>query len=215
MGEYAKKILEIKDAAVRRGRERGEAGSKAPQEQRLPPGQYQTKKFPVLDLGIRKPLALEDWTFEVTGLVEQAGVITWDEFTKLPRVEQVSDFHCVTRWSVYDLQWAGVRFVDLAAVVKPLPEARFVVQYARDGYSTNLPLEVLMDDDVLIAYELGGEPISLEHGGPVRCIVPKRYAWKGAKFLSGLEFVAKDKPGFWEVRGYHNEGDPWKEERFW
>lgn len=182
---------------------------------RLPPGQYLIRKFPVLDLGVRKPLELKDWTLEVSGLVQRTGVITWEEVAQLPFVEQVSDFHCVTRWSLFDVRWKGVRFRDLAGLVKPLPEARYVLQHARDGYSANLPLDALMEHDVLLAFELNGEPLSLEHGGPVRMIVPRRYAWKGAKFLSGLEFLAEDKPGFWETRGYHNEGDPWKEERYW
>lgn len=215
MPDRSEKVIAAKEAAARRAAERGDAGSHAPTQDRLPPGQYLVTKFPVLDLGIRKPMALEEWSLEVSGLAERTQPITWAELSRLPRVEIVADFHCVTRWSLYDLSWAGVRFRDVLELIRPLPTARFVMQYGRDGYSTNLPLELLMDDDVLLAYELAGEPISLEHGGPVRTIIPKRYAWKGAKYLSGIELMAEDRPGFWEQRGYHNEGDPWKEERYW
>ncbi len=211
---YQKKILEIKQSAVERGRRQSPSRTPFPSQDRIPPGQYITLKFPVLDLGLRPPLSPEEFRLKVWGEVENPLELDWEGLMRLPRTEQVSDFHCVTRWSRLDVHWAGVRFKDLAEIVRPKPTARYVIQYGRDGYTTNNRLEVMMEEDVLIAYELEGGPIPLEHGGPVRMIIPKRYAWKGSKFLCGLEFSPVDKPGFWEVRGYHNEGDPWKEERY-
>ena len=132
----------------------------------------------------------------------------------MPQVTDLSDFHCVTTWSKYDCQWTGVAFTTLFEIVQPKPEARFVYFTGYDGYSTNVPLENCLDDDVLVATQFAGEPVSVEHGGPARIIIPKLYAWKGAKFVKGITFLAEDRLGFWEVRGYHNIGDPWKEERY-
>lgn len=181
---------------------------------RLPPGQKLTAGFPVLDLGVRPEIPLAEWTLTVDGLVEKPSIFSWEQFNALPQVTDLSDFHCVTTWSKYDCQWTGVAFTTLFEIVQPKPEARFVYFTGYDGYSTNVPLENCLDDDVLIATQFGGAPVSLEHGGPARVIIPKLYAWKGSKFVKGITFLAEDRLGFWEVRGYHNIGDPWKEERY-
>ncbi|HVT73857.1 MAG TPA: sulfite oxidase-like oxidoreductase [Lacunisphaera sp.] len=181
---------------------------------RLPPGQKLTAGFPVLDLGVRPEIPLADWTLALDGLVERPATLTWDQFNALPQVTDVSDFHCVTAWSKYDCKWGGVAFTTLFDLVQPQPAARFVYFTSYDGYSTNVPLEWLLDDDVLVATRFADAPLSREHGGPARVIIPKLYAWKGAKFVKTITFLAADRPGFWEVRGYHAVGDPWKEERY-
>ena len=181
---------------------------------RLPPGQKLTTGFPVLDLGVQPDIPLTEWTLTVDGLVENPLVFSWERFNALPQVTDLSDFHCVTSCSKYDCQWTGVAFTTLFELVQPKPEAKFVYFTSYDGYSTNVALDRCLDDDVLVATKFGGEPVSREHGGPARIIIPKLYAWKGAKFVKNITFLAEDRLGFWEVRGYHNEGDPWKEERY-
>ena len=183
-------------------------------EDRLPPGQHLTPGFPVLDLGIRPEISLSEWRLEVGGLVEHPKTFTWDEFNALPQFENVSDFHCVTTWSKFDCRWRGVAFFTLAELVKPKPEVKHVLFASYDGYSSNVRLDDCMDDDVLIATQFDRKPITREHGGPARIIVPKLYAWKGAKFVRSIEFAAEDRLGFWEVRGYSNTADPWTEDRF-
>jgi DMSO/TMAO reductase YedYZ molybdopterin-dependent catalytic subunit len=181
---------------------------------RLPPGQKAVTDFPVLDLGILPELKQTTWRLRVYGLVEREVALDWTAFQALPQVRDVSDFHCVTRWSQLDMDWAGVRARDLTALARPVAHARFATLHGADGYTTNLSVEALFDDDVLVAYQVFGRPLSAEHGGPARLVVPKRYGWKSAKWLVGIELHAEDRPGFWEVRGYHNEADPWKEQRF-
>ena len=181
---------------------------------RLPPGQKLTTGFPVLDLGIQPDVPLTDWSLTIDGLVEKSIRLSWAEFNALPQVQDTSDFHCVTTWSRYDCRWGGVAFTTLYELVRPKPEAKFVYFTGYDGYSTNVPLENCLDDDVLVATSFDGAPVSREHGGPARIIIPKLYAWKGSKFAKGITFLANDKPGFWEVRGYSNTADPWKEERY-
>lgn len=181
---------------------------------RVPPGQQITEKFPVLHYGAIPPFDPSSWRFRAFGLVGEALELSYQEFRRLPQVQVVADFHCVTGWSKQDNLWEGVSFREIARLVKPLPEARFVTVHCAGGYTTNLPLEVLMDDDVLFAHRHNGEDLTPEHGWPLRLVVPKRYAWKSAKWVIGLEFMAEDRPGFWEVRGYHNNADPMKEERF-
>ena len=181
---------------------------------RLPPGQKLTTGFPVLDLGVRPDVPLAEWTLTIDGLVEKPTAFSWEQFNALPQVTDLSDFHCVTTWSKYDCQWTGVAFTTLFEIAQPRPDAKFVYFTSYDGYSTNVPLVNCLDDDVLVATRFAGEPVSLEHGGPARIIIPKLYAWKGAKFVKGITFLAEDRLGFWEVRGYHNIGDPWKEERY-
>ena len=182
--------------------------------ERLPPGQHLTQGFPILDLGIKPEIALKDWRLEIGGLVENPKTFTWEEFNALPQFEDVSDFHCVTTWSKFDCRWRGVAFFTLAEIVKPKPEVRHVLFSSYDGYSTNVRIEDALDDDALVATQFDGKPITRDHGGPARVIIPKLYAWKGAKFVRAIDFVAEDKPGFWEVRGYSNTADPWTEDRF-
>lgn len=181
---------------------------------RLPPGQKLTTGFPVLDLGVQPEVPLADWSLTLDGLVEKPVTLNWSQFSAQPQVTDVSDFHCVTTWSKYVCRWSGVAFTTLFELAQPKPEAKYVYFTSYDGYSTNVPLEHCLDDDVLIATQFDGAPVTREHGGPARVIIPKLYAWKGAKFVKTITFLAEDRLGFWEVRGYHNIGDPWKEERY-
>jgi DMSO/TMAO reductase YedYZ molybdopterin-dependent catalytic subunit len=192
----------------------GKARPAVHSESRLPPGQHLTTGFPVLDLGLRPDVSLEKWRLEVSGLVEHPKIFTWEGFNALPRFEDVSDFHCVTTWSKFDCRWSGVAFFTLIEIVQPKRDVRYVLFTSYDGYSTNVRLEDCMDDDVLVATQFDGQPIPREHGGPARVIIPKLYAWKGAKFVRSIEFSSEDRPGFWEVRGYSNTADPWTEDRF-
>lgn len=192
----------------------GKAKPAARSENRLPPGQHLTAGFPVLDLGIRPNISLEKWRLEVHGLIENSKSFSWEEFKGLPQFEDVSDFHCVTTWSKFDCRWSGVAFFTLAEIVRPKPEVGHVLFTSYDGYSTNVRLENCMDDDVLVATQFDGQSIPPEHGGPARIIIPKLYAWKGAKFVRSIEFASEDRLGFWEVRGYSNTADPWTEDRF-
>jgi DMSO/TMAO reductase YedYZ molybdopterin-dependent catalytic subunit len=184
--------------------------------QRIPPGQSQTVKWPVLDASGTPPIDMNKWRLDVFGLVEKEVSLTWDEFMALPRVEVFSDFHCVTRWSRLDNTWTGVAvstLMELAGGVKA--EAKFVSALGYDyGWTTNLPIADFLMEDALVATHHDGVALTPEHGGPARLVVPQLYAWKSAKWLGGLELLAEDKPGFWERNGYHNHGDPWKEERF-
>ncbi len=181
---------------------------------RLPPGQKLTTGFPVLDLGVQPEIPLKDWTLTLDGMIDKPTTLSWDAFNALPQVEDVSDFHCVTTWSKYDCRWGGVAFTTLYELVAPQVGAKFVYFTSYDGYSTNVPLEQCLDDDVLVATSFDGAPVSREHGGPARIIIPKLYAWKGAKFVKAITFLAEDKLGFWEVRGYSNTADPWTEDRY-
>jgi len=183
-------------------------------ENRIPPGQYLTEKFPVLSYGPTPQIDLSGWRLRIFGLVEEPFELTWGEFKSLPAITVRTDIHCVTRWSKLDTVWEGVSFREIIKIAKPHPEAKFVMQHAYGGYTTNVPLSKLSDHQVLLAYKYGGEPLSPDHGGPVRMMVPQLYFWKSAKWLNGLEFMKYDRSGFWEQYGYHNNGDPWKEERF-
>ena len=180
-----------------------------------PPGQFVTEKFPVLTFGPTPRIDLSTWQFRVFGLVEEEISLDWEQFNALPQVTLDAEFHCVTQWSKLQNTWEGILFNDLMKLVKPKPEAKYVMAHCYGGYTTNVALDVLEDDDVLFAHSHDGAPLTAEHGGPMRLVVPKRYGWKSAKWVNGIEFMAEDAPGFWEVRGYHMEGDPWKEERFW
>lgn len=183
-------------------------------ENRIPPGQYETKKFPVLTYGETQYIQPQEWELRIFGLVENPLVLNWQELLALPAVSIRRDIHCVTRWSLLDSVWEGVLFSELAKRVRPKAEAKFVMQHSYGGYTTNLPLEELLKDDVIIAYKYDGKPLDPDHGGPVRMVAPQLYFWKSAKWLKGLEFMAEDRPGFWEQYGYHMHGDPWSEERF-
>ena len=180
-----------------------------------PPGQYVTEKFPVLTFGPTPKIDLDTWQFKVFGLVEEEVALDWAEFTGLGTVTLDAEFHCVTQWSRLGNTWEGVPFKALMEAIRPKPEAKFAMVHCYGGYTTNVALDILMDDDVLFAYRHDGAPLAAEHGGPMRLVVPKRYGWKSAKWVNGLELTAEDAPGFWEARGYHMAGDPWKEERFW
>jgi DMSO/TMAO reductase YedYZ molybdopterin-dependent catalytic subunit len=208
------RYIEAKQKWAEKQKARGVRSRELPSTDRLPPGQKLTAGFPVLDLGVQPEVALHEWRLSVNGLVARPTVFSWEDFNALPQVEDISDFHCVTTWSKYDCRWSGVAFTSLYEYVQPAPEAQFVYFTSFDGYSTNVPLARCLDDDVLIATQFDGAPLPREHGGPARVIIPKLYAWKGAKFVSGLSFLAQDKLGFWEVRGYSNSADPWKEERY-
>jgi len=181
---------------------------------RVPPGQFLSNKFPVLTYGSTPKVDLDTWKFRVFGLVEQEVELTWDQFTKLTWTTITADFHCVTQWSSLDNTWEGVTFPDLMTLAQPKPEAKFVMAHCFGGYTTNLPLEVAMEEG-LLAHKQDGEPLGEGHGWPLRLIIPSRYGWKSAKWLNGIELIAEDAPGFWEQRGYNNNADPWKEERFW
>jgi DMSO/TMAO reductase YedYZ molybdopterin-dependent catalytic subunit len=183
--------------------------------ERVPPGQSRTRKWPVLDAFGPPPVSLEKWRLQVFGLVERPLVLTLAEFQALPRVKVFSDFHCVTRWSRLGNLWEGVSTRELLSRAGIQAEARFVVCHGYDnGWTTNLPLEDFLADDALLADTHDGQPISIEHGGPVRGLVPQLYAWKSAKWIRGIELVAEDQPGYWERGGYHLRGDPWHEQRF-
>lgn len=181
---------------------------------RLPPGQSLTLDFPVLHYGGVPRFNEATWSLRVFGDVEQEMRWSWQEFQALPTVTQTCDLHCVTRWSKFDTVWEGVRFSEFVKLFGVKPQARHVIAHCDGGYTTNVPLDVMLDDDVLLAYKFDGQYLELEHGFPLRTLVPKRYLWKSAKWLRALEFSAVDQPGFWENGGYHNEGDPFKEQRF-
>jgi DMSO/TMAO reductase YedYZ molybdopterin-dependent catalytic subunit len=185
-----------------------------PEEERLPPGQRLVTDWPVLDLGIQPHVGTADWSLAIDGAVSQPLRWTWAEFLAQPQFDDVSDIHCVTAWSRYDNRWTGVATRHILEAVQPLPEARHVVLHGYDGYTTNVSLEVFGDADCLIAHTHDGQPISRQHGGPARLVIPKYYFWKSAKWIKHIEFVPADRPGFWEVRGYHNGGDPWLEDRY-
>lgn len=203
----------------------GEAlGSGAPNSHglpKLPTGQREVQNWPVLDLGVQPDLAREAWRLEIGGLCEQPLTLDWPALLALPQVEDTSDFHCVTTWSRFDNHWRGVRFRDLAERVRPSEEARYLLCTGADAdptsgepYTTNLPLLDALQDDVLLVHTWNGEPLPREHGGPVRMITPRLYAWKGAKWIVKIEFLADDAPGFWERRGYSNSGNPWLNDRY-
>ena len=205
-----KKLIAAKIALAKRGAKPSLANANS----RIPAGQTQVNNFPILDMGIKPNINKNEWSLRVFGLVEKELNIDWTDFQALPQVTDKSDFHCVTRWSQLDMNWQGVRAQDILALAAPLNSAKFVTLHSYDGYTTNIALEALLDDDVIIAHSVLGAPLTSEHGGPVRMVVPKRYAWKSAKWLKAIELHAEDKPGFWEVRGYHNYADPWLEQRF-
>jgi DMSO/TMAO reductase YedYZ molybdopterin-dependent catalytic subunit len=209
------------DSKLTRSKERWAAEGKfltgrvsRPETERLPPGQHLTRDWPTLDLGLMPQMSRERWRLDVHGAVENT--LFWDfpQFLAQKQTQFVSDIHCVTTWSRYDNQWEGLATRDLLMICRPREEARFVVLYSYDGYTTNLPLEDFAAEDALLAHSWSGQPLTPEHGGPVRLVVPHLYFWKSAKWIKAIEFLDKDAPGFWEVRGYHNRGDPWAEQRY-
>jgi DMSO/TMAO reductase YedYZ molybdopterin-dependent catalytic subunit len=182
--------------------------------ERIPPGQYLTEKFPVLHYGSVPTTDLSTWDLRIHGLVDSPLTLTWEQFKTLPRKTITTDIHCVTRWSKLDTGWEGVAVQTVLEMVGVRPEVTHVVAHSEQGYTTNMPLTVLDDEDVLLADTFDGKPLDPEHGYPLRLLVPKRYFWKSAKWLRGLEFLDHDILGFWERYGYNNDADPWKEERF-
>jgi DMSO/TMAO reductase YedYZ molybdopterin-dependent catalytic subunit len=204
---------------------RKESEQKVSKEGRLPPGQALTQKFPVLHYGPVPGFTPERWDFRVWGEVEQERRWSWDEFNQLPRTKLVMDIHCVTRWSKFDTEWEGVSLRTLVdqGLIRPRPTAKYVMQHAEYGFTANLPLEVVLGDNFLMATHFNGQSITADHGYPLRGVIGKifgrddlvvPYFWKGAKWLRGLEFMREDRAGFWEQAGYHMNGDVWKEERF-
>jgi DMSO/TMAO reductase YedYZ molybdopterin-dependent catalytic subunit len=181
---------------------------------RLPPGQSLTLKWPVLHAGSVPHFDPAQWGFEISGLVEAPVRFSWDEFRNLAQTEVTSDFHCVTRWSRLDNRWKGVLFTDVLRCVTVKPGAEFVLVLAEEGYTANIPLKDVQRPDVLFAFEHDGEPLTPEHGGPLRLVVPHLYAWKSVKWVRGFMLLDRDRLGFWERNGYHAYGDPWKEQRY-
>ena len=186
-------------------------GKTAAHSERLPPGQRRVETWPVLDLGIQPDIPTHAWRLFVDGEVDNPVTLKWDEFAALPKTELTTDIHCVTAWSRYDNKWEGVSARDLIALVKPRASAQHVIFHSYDTYKTNVPLADFAAEDVMLAWSWNGEPISREHGGPLRVVL---YFWKSSKWIKRIEFSIMDKPGFWEVRGYHNYGDPWREQRY-
>ena len=182
---------------------------------RVPPGQYLTERFPVLTVGRNPKFDLDDWDLRVDGEVEAPLSLTWDELRSLPQAEVTADIHCVTRWSKLDTTWRGVRVRDLLERAVPTARGTHLMAYCDGGYTTNLPLEAVLADEVLVAHTYAGRPLEPDHGAPLRLLVPKRYFWKSAKFLRRLEVMSGDRMGFWELNGYHNDADPWREQRHW
>jgi DMSO/TMAO reductase YedYZ molybdopterin-dependent catalytic subunit len=180
----------------------------------LPPGQVLTEKFPVMTYGPTPQFDPHTWDFRVIGLVEEPVRLIYEEVRALPKSEIIADFHCVTTWSRLNNRWEGVRVNDLMKLVRLKPEARFVIVSCDGGYTTNLPLHEFLDETTILAYRHDGRELEPDHGFPLRLVVPKLYGWKSAKWIRALEFTAEDQRGFWEVRGYHNHADPWKEERY-
>jgi DMSO/TMAO reductase YedYZ molybdopterin-dependent catalytic subunit len=180
----------------------------------VPPGQTLTSGFPVLHVGDVPPFDPATWRLRFFGLCENPYELSWETLRAEPAVEWRGDIHCVTRWSKKDTLWRGVPFRRLVERAKPKPGVTHVVQHADNDYTTNLPIEAMLGDDCLVAYEFDGAPLEPIHGGPVRMLVPKLYFWKSAKWIKAIEFLDHDAKGFWEVRGYHNDADPWKEERY-
>jgi DMSO/TMAO reductase YedYZ molybdopterin-dependent catalytic subunit len=209
------RLIATKERWATEGRgQRGSERAGATADTRLPPGQRLVTSWPVLDIGITPSIAPERWSLEVSGLVRRPVLFDLDIFGALPQTAMRSDIHCVTSWSRFDNDWLGVAAKDLLVDVEPLSGARFVLFEAYDGYTTNLPLNSFAAEDVLLATHWQGAPLTREHGGPVRVVVPQHYFWKSAKWVSRIHFAAEDKPGFWEVRGYHNFADPWDEQRY-
>lgn len=181
---------------------------------RIPPGQYLTEDFPVLSAGPTPRLALDRWTFQIEGLVKEKVTWSWEEFLKLPSQNFVVDISCVTKWTHLDMPWRGVSVDTLLEHIELDTRAAFVTAFSHEGYTTNLPVADILNGQAFVAYQYDNKPLAPEHGGPARLVVPHLYFWKSAKWVAGLRFMDKDRRGFWESAGYHNHGDPWKEERY-
>ena len=182
-----------------------------------PPGQnvFEKHEWPVLDIGVTPAMVPERWQVRIDGAVEAPITLRYDDLLALPQADEEVDFHCVTGWSILDLSFRGVRFETIVALARPAPEATHVMTYGADGYSTNLPLEEALKPDVLVVHTVEGKPLSPEHGGPVRVVVPQLWAWKGAKWVNRIELMTHDRRGYWEIRGYSNTAHPWRDDRSW
>jgi DMSO/TMAO reductase YedYZ molybdopterin-dependent catalytic subunit len=202
------------DRFISRGFVRRRRSGDADMASRTPPGQYVTDDFPVLSAGPTPVIGLDTWSFTIDGLVRAPVTWTWDEFRKLPWGEWTVDISCVTKWTKLDTRWSGVSVDTLLEHVELDPQARFVIAHSFGGYTTNLPLTDLLNGQAFVAYRYDGASLEPAHGGPARLVVPHLYFWKSAKWVRGLHLVAEDQPGFWESLGYHNRGDPWREERY-
>lgn len=185
-----------------------------PQDSRLPPGQHLVENWPVLDLGQQPDVSRERWRLKIAGMVARPMTLDWAAFMALPQSTMRSDIHCVTTWSRYDNDWTGVATRDLLDAVEPRDEAGFLMLHGYDGYTTNVPLADFAAADALLAHSWQGKPLTRDHGGPVRLIIPHLYFWKSAKWIGAIDVLGADQPGFWEVNGYHMRGDPWAEERY-
>jgi DMSO/TMAO reductase YedYZ molybdopterin-dependent catalytic subunit len=212
-GAIKQKLIEVKQGWARDGRLL--TGTTAdPARDRLPPGQRLVRDWPVLDLGVQPDVTPERFRLVLDGMVQSPLHLTLDDLLALPQSDSVSDIHCVTQWSCYDNHWQGVAARTLLELARPKPEARHVVFHAHDGYTTNVRLDQFDQPDVFLVHRWEGKPIARQHGGPVRVLIPRLYFWKSAKWLRRIELIGQDRPGFWEVRGYHNNADPWQEERY-
>ncbi|KAA2214944.1 sulfite oxidase-like oxidoreductase [Teichococcus oryzae] len=206
------KLVDTKQRWAREGRLL--TGEHAPPEQRLPPSQRLVRDWPVLDLGVQPAVAEETFRLDVEGLVERPVTLDWRWLMELEQAERVNDIHCVTQWSRYDNRWGGIAVSTLLELVRPKSQARFVEFGAYDGYTTNLSLEDFARPENILAHSWEGERLTRQHGGPLRVVVPHLYFWKSTKWVKRITFLAQNKPGFWEQRGYHDRGDPWMEERY-
>jgi DMSO/TMAO reductase YedYZ molybdopterin-dependent catalytic subunit len=212
VGKIKNKLIATKQAWAKEGRLL--TGETAAPAQRLPPGQKLVKDWPVLDLGIQPAISLQDFRLTLDGAVENPCVLDWDALMALPQENSVSDMHCVTQWSNYDNEWEGVSAATILDLVKPKAGCRHVIFYSHDDYTTNVRLEQFAAPDVFLVHKWNGQPITRQHGGPLRGMIPRYYLWKSAKWLKRIEFSDMDAPGFWETRGYNNNADPWLEERY-
>jgi DMSO/TMAO reductase YedYZ molybdopterin-dependent catalytic subunit len=213
------KLIAAKERWAREGRlltgvVRSADRTSARDRDRLPPGQRLVSDWPVLDLGAELDVTAQKFRLDIVGAIENRISLTLGAFMALPQLETVSDIHCVTQWSRYDNRWKGVAARTLLDLVRPMPEARYVMFHGFDGYTTNVAIEQFDQPDVLLVYEWEGKPLTGAHGGPVRMVIPRLYFWKSAKWLRRIEFGLSNRPGFWEQRGYHSNGDPWREERY-
>jgi DMSO/TMAO reductase YedYZ molybdopterin-dependent catalytic subunit len=212
--ETETKLTRSKLEWARKGQFMGD-GPRERSTDRLPPGQHLTEGWPILDIGIKPEIDIASWSLEIAGTVANPCTIKWDAFRALPQVEAVNDIHCVTSWSRYDNRWEGVRTRDIVDLASPLDGTRSVMLHGYDGYTTNLLLEDFADKGALVVHSWNGEPLTQDHGGPARLVVPHLYFWKSAKWLRRIEFLEDPEPqGFWEVGGYHDRGDPWLEQRY-
>lgn len=212
-GQIKEKLIKTKEAWARAGRLL--TGTEAdPDRERLPPGQREVQDWPVLDMGFQPTIPENLWRLSIDGCVENPVTWKWTEFQAQPQIELITDIHCVTQWSRYDNRWEGIPSSHIIDLVRPTENVKHVIFHSYDGYTTNVALDVFNAPDVLIAHSWEGKPLTKEHGGPVRIMIPRFYFWKSAKWIKRIEFSDVDKPGFWEVRGYHNVGDPWREQRY-